>query len=307
MKKRIVDAHSHIGVDHFFKFQGKLAEYIEECKKIGITDSLLMPTPCPVISFNDQSVIPLVWEYKNQRFFFYREEIGKKKTVVQKNPYSLTNKLLQSSISEMKNTEINLLFVPLVHPKYDTIEYLDMLLRDSPTAIKLHGISSAFSPYDVSDEFWSIVRKHDIPIIVHTDYDNTESDTPIAKLRNLNSPLDWIKVLIRQDIRALLTHGVRLCEESCHLINERDNFIVGIGPDSLISLEDERLYKTGDYLRNLFSMVKIEKLVFDIDYPWNVKGGYLDFNSINRIKKLGLCDNDLDKVLSQNAIKFFNI
>ena len=54
-------------------------------------------------------------------------------------------------------------------------------------------------------------------------------------------------------------------------------------------------------------MVDIEKLVFDIDYPWNVSNNHLDFNSISRIKEQGLSDNDLDKILYQNAIKFFNI
>lgn len=307
MKKRIIDAHSHIGVDRFFRFQGKLQEYIEECKKIGVTDSLLMPTPCPIIYCNDKSIIPLVWEYTNQHFSFYQEEIGGKRTAVNNNPYCLANKLLQSSINQMKNIGVNLSFVPLVHPKYDTIEYLDMLLQDRPIAIKLHGISSAFSPYDVSNEFWNIIRKYDIPIIVHTDYDNTDSNTPLTKLRNLNCPLDWIKVLTSQHIRALLTHGVRLFEESFRLINESDNFIVGIGPDSLISSERDRLYIDKDYLKTLFSMVDIDKLVFDIDYPWNVKDNHLDFNSISRIKGLDLSDSDLNKVLCQNAIKFFNI
>lgn len=307
MKKRIIDAHSHIGVDRFFRFQGKLQEYVEECKKIGVTDSLLMPTPCPVISCNGKSIVPFVWEYTKQHFSFYQEEIEGKRTAVEDNPYCLANKLLQSSIKHMKNIEVNLLFVPLVHPKYDTIEYLDMLLQNRPIAIKLHGISSAFSPYDVSNEFWSIIRKYDIPIIVHTDYDNTDNNTPLTKLRNLNCPLDWIKVFTIQHIRALLTHGVRLCYESCKIINESDNFIVGIGPDSLISSEKERLYRNDDYLKTLFSMVDINKLVFDIDYPWNIKDNHLDFNSINRIKSLNLSDSDFNKVLCTNAIRFFNI
>ena len=54
-------------------------------------------------------------------------------------------------------------------------------------------------------------------------------------------------------------------------------------------------------------MVNIDKLVFDIDYPWNVKDDNLDFHSIMRIKNLKLSENDLDKILFENAISFFNI
>ena len=307
MKKRIVDAHSHIGNDRFFRFQGNILEYVEECKKIGITDSLLMSTPCPVIFSNGKKIVPLIWEYNGQSFNYYQEVINEKKMPAQENPYYLTNMILQSSIKQVDDENIRLYFVPLVHPIYDTQEYLEMLFKDKPIAIKMHGISAAFSPYDISNEFWNLLRKYDIPIIVHTDYDNTEGDTALAKLRNMNCPLDWIKVLSNQGVRALLTHGVRLCEESCRIVNQSNDFIVGIGPDSLIASEKERLYKEGDYLKTLISMIDTEKLVFDIDYPWNVSNNHLDFNSINRIKEQGLSDNDLDKILYQNAIKFFEI
>lgn len=304
MKKRIIDSHSHIGIDRFFRFKGNIQEYVKECQEIGVTDSLLMSTPCPVISYDDKTIIPLIWEYKNKHFSYYQEENGQRREVKQ-NPYELANTLLQVSINHVKNSEINLKFIPLVHPKYDTIQYLNEILSKKPPAIKLHGIAAAFSPYEISNEFWSILRKYNMPVIVHTDYDNTNNDTPLTMLRNLNTPLDWIKVLEEQHIRALLTHGVRLCEESCKQINESDNFIVGIGPDSLIASEKERLYQNSDYLKKIFSMVDIHKLVFDIDYPWNVKEGQLDFNAINRINHLGLCEYDLEKVLSQNAIEFF--
>ena len=306
MKRRILDAHSHIGMDKFFKFQGSIDEYIQECKKIGVTDSLLMSTPCPVIISGESKVTPLIWNFEDGQFKCYKEKNGEVMEV-QKNPYNLVNEILKSTLSKMKNCGINLHCIPLVHPKYDTDNYLEMLLMDNPVAIKMHGISAAFSPYDVSDRFWNIIRKYDVPIIIHTDYDNTQNDTPLCKLRNANTPLEWINVLKKQNVRALLTHGVRLCSDSMKLINGNNNFVIGIGPDSLIASEKERLYKNSSYLETLFEGVSIDQLVFDIDYPWNVKNDRLDFNSIDRIKKIITNADELDKILYYNAQKFFHL
>lgn len=307
MKKRIIDSHSHIGVDYFFKFPGILTEYLTKASQIGITDSLLMPTPCPVITKNGKEIVPLIWNYENKLFNFYQKEFKGNQTAVRENPYLLANNLLESEISKVNKGSIRLHFVPLVHPIFDTIEYLDSLLKQKPVAIKLHGISSAFSPYDIGNNFWNIVRKYNIPIIVHTDYDNTGSETPLVKLRNLNQPLDWIKVFKINNVKALLTHGVRLCPESAKIVNQSNNFVVGIGPDSLIAHEKERLYSDGIYLDELFSMINIDKLVFDIDYPWNIKNDSLDFNSVKRIKNLSISESDLDRVLFENSASFFNL
>ena len=60
-----------------------------------------------------------------------------------------------------------------------------------------------------------------------------------------------------------------------------------------------------NYLDFCFSKFSIDKLIFDIDYPWNIKNlndFRYDWNSIDRIEeKIGFYEKE--KVLSKNIKK----
>jgi len=320
MKKRILDAHSHIGLDSFYPFEGTLNEYVTNSVKIGITDSVIMPVTSPAIYFNNHKFSDLLWQYNSSsKTFTYlsfgiSDQITNSKVYI--HPYASYNNMISVLLNDFVNNNINFHFVPLVHPLLDSIEYIEYLLSTNPVAIKIHGIAAGIYPNQVPKEFWNLIKRYDIPIIVHTDFDANTNNSAISILRNENSSLNWVKILDKKNIKGYITHGARLNIKSIDIINHSDLFVVGIGPDSLISLEPERLENSDIYLKQLFKLISLDKLCFDLDYPWNVKKPIsslknsktdLDFDSIERIKNLGLSRSELDKVLFFNASKFYNI
>ncbi len=324
MTNRIIDAHSHIGTDSFHTFVGEIGEYARQATSIGVTDSLLMPPPSPKIVVNEK-VINLLWKYNfnQQEFVFsYLGEEYSKNTGAFLTPYALANYVIKNDILSLRSS-INFYFVPLVHPIFDSPGYIEQLLLEKPKAIKVHGIAAGLSPKEIPNNFFKLVKKYDVPIIVHTDYDSnkiidsTSRTWTLNYLRNANSPINWIKFAVQMGIRLYLTHGVRLDEDSIHFVNTTNLFVVGIGPDSLIQIEPDRLYNsTPDYLKMICSRVSIDKLCFDLDYPWNVnkpiskltnKEVDLDFDGVSRLKALGLTQNEINNILWKNAARFFGI
>lgn len=315
MNKWIIDSHSHIGLDNSWDIEGKLKEYIKKASEIGIKESILMPVPMPVIKISNYKIIPvMLGTYKNEHFIVKGISDSKpiRGLLVDNNPYHFVNKILYQSISAHKNSNIKMHFIPLTHPLLDDIEYLEKLYYEyKPIAFKLHGYAGIFSPFEIKDEFWKFLHSHNIPIIVHTDCDTSNSKESIDTFyRNENSPLNWIKILNAHSIKAYLTHGVRLCEESFKLINSSSNLIVGLGPDALLSNCKDRMYSNSPYLKTLFSNIDINKICFDLDYPWNVPSyddKALDWNSIDRINALNLKEEEVQKVLCNNSKKFFKL
>ena len=98
--------------------------------------------------------------------------------------------------------------------------------------------------------------------------------------------------------------------ESANIINNNPNYVIGLGPDSILSKTNDRMYTNTDYLETVFSLFDIDKICFDIDYPWNTisyDNQELDWNSLTRINQLNLSNKDKEKVLSKNAKMFFKL
>lgn len=315
LKQRIIDCHSHIGTDNTWEKKGTLLEYIDKAKSQGITESLLMPVPMPIISIGQYRVTPIMIGTDGENDYIVQgieNSNGGYGIPIAKNPYQYANLILYQGIVAYKNAGIKLHFIPLVHPIFDTIEYLELLIISfNPAALKIHGYSSIMSPYQISNEFWELIHLYDIPLIIHTDCDTSGNEPTLDTfLRNENSPLNWIQLLQKYSIRAYLTHGVRLCENSCRILNESSNLVVGLGPDALLSTCKSRIYSDAPYLETLFSKVSMDRICFDIDYPWNVvsyDNPEFDWNSLDRIKALGLTNSELEKILYKNAKNFFNL
>lgn len=315
LKQRIIDSHSHIGTDNTWDLKGDLEEYISKANKLGITESLLMPVPMPIIGIGRYKVVPIVLGSDGENDYIVQgvEDQNENRGVpVARNPYHYANAILYQKIAAYRRNDIKLHFVPLIHPVFDTIEYLEQLIIFyEPVALKLHGYSSIISPQEISDEFWELIQRYDIPLIIHTDCDTSDSELTVDTFyRNENSPLNWIQLLEKYSIRAYLTHGVRLCEKSCRIVNDNPNFVVGIGPEALLSNCKDRMYSDKPYLETLFSSIDISKLCFDLDYPWNVvsyDNHELEWDSLDRIKALELTDYELEQVLYENSKTFFNL
>ncbi len=314
-KRSIIDSHSHIGFDYTWSIPGTLEEYVRKARKLGICESLLMPVPMPILKLGSCEVIPIMLGTYEEESFVVQgvyDSHGLRPIPLSDNPYRYVNELLYQNIFHFHDCGIDLHFVPLIHPLFDTNDYLDEVIEKyHPVAIKIHGYSSLFSPLEISPDFFRIIQQYDIPIIIHTDCDiDTDSDSLDTYLRNENSPLNWIKVLEPYSIRTYLTHGARLCEKSSTIINENPNFVVGLGPDLLLSNCQDRLYSDDEYLKTLFSRIDSNKICFDLDYPWNVCSydqNSLDWNSLERIETLGLTEEEKEKVYSKNSKAFFHL
>ena len=127
-----------------------------------------------------------------------------------------------------------------------------------------------------------------------------------------NNPINWLKLLVKNDIKGYLVHGCRLSSECSRIMKDNNGqFLTGISPDILLANEPERLMtKTDNYLNTLFSMFDIDMVAFDLDYNWNYTDRVTytyDDEQLNRLNKLGLSDNDKEKVLKRNSERFFNL
>lgn len=325
MIKDIIDGHSHIAYENEFEIVGKnimmplisdIQKYNEIAFKNGIKTVLFSPCTSPIITnkIKNISTIYNLWKYENNKFIYFCEVIEKGKIIQKdmiKNPYYEVNKKLKKYLESLK-TGLVTHYIPAINLYFDTPEYLEELISQKPLGLKIHGISTGL--YDLNKiniELLNIISHSDIPLVIHTDY-SSKSNTPIDILYQANEPRKWINILLKNNIRAYLTHGCRLDKESAKIINDNKNqFLVGIGPDILLNNEPERLTKNSDnYLKDLFKIFNIDSLSFDIDYNWNYTDRIsytYDCEQLSRIKKIISDESDLKKVLKNNSKSFFKL
>ena len=351
MIKDIIDGHSHIAYENEFEIVGKnimmplisdIQKYNEIAFKNGIKTVLFSPCTSPIITnkIKNISTIYNLWKYENNKFIYFCEVIEKGKIIQKdmiKNPYYEVNKKLKKYLESLK-TGLVTHYIPAINLYFDTPEYLEELISQKPLGLKIHGISTGL--YDLNKiniELLNIISHSDIPLVIHTDY-SSKSNTPIDILYQANEPAaqahshfnhpryeryrgadrphysdrKWINILLKNNIRAYLTHGCRLDKESAKIINDNKNqFLVGIGPDILLNNEPERLTENSDnYLKDLFKIFNIDSLSFDIDYNWNYTDRIsytYDCEQLSRIKKIISDESDLKKVLKNNSKSFFKL
>lgn len=324
-KMRIIDAHSHIGECCGWQIEGKIEDYVRHVKEKGITESILMPPPTPIINGKRGKIVPVEIDWDEDSWWWcklvdcdieYENGLDcmvkcQKEEPADVNPYQSINLQLYQKIAEYGESDVKLHFVPLIHPCLDTTEYIEMIIKTyNPVALKIHGIGAVIFPELISNDFCEVVRKYDIPLIIHTDIDRNQEDSPSKEIRNLNTPLSWLKFLEANNIRAYLAHGAKLCKESCEIINKSENFVVGLGPDRWLSYHPNFLAVDKPYLPTLFSAIDTSKICFDLDYPYNVQDEFSmvqDWDSLGRLLALGLTEEDYEKVFCDNARKFFKL
>lgn len=313
----IIDAHSHIGDDFYFG-SSKVQDYDKFCVVNNITTGLLMPMPWPIFKEDNIHKCSLIWEYENNDFKYYKvwKDNGILiKEPVYKNPYEIVNYNCYNKIKNY-NSKTKIFFVPLIHGKLDDTVYLEKMIKDlNPVALKFHGFSSGFFETDVNKELIEIIKKYDLPIIFHTSVykynDGYGYDT--RYFRNKCSPINWYEFIIENNIRGVLNHGACLDYEVLSYINKSDNIMVGLGPDFdisndpyKVSIDKEEFNKMG-YLNILKEKLDPEKILFDIDYNWNLGlNNKLDNGSVSRIFETWNY-SDSEKILYSNAKKFYKL
>lgn len=304
----IIDAHSHIGQDFLFG-NSDLSEYVEMCKRNGITQGTLMPQPnaCYVIK---GKLVPCVkWFYEGQGKISYKTYDG-----INKNPYKYLNYYFYNECRKVKDIHID--FVPLIHPILDDEDYIQELVRNTkPVALKIHGIGSGVEPATIPESFISILKKLDLPIIIHAEFDDrkkTNYDAGKKYIKDVNHPKLWAQFFIDNDLKGLITHGGGIDLETLNLIRGNPNIMLGIGPDFLLEQQGYRIsekQKGKGYLEALKEQMPVEQIVFDLDFNWNKgpDGVNVDEGTITRIKKVWASQAEQDRIFSKNIMKLYQV
>lgn len=312
----VIDTHSHIGRDYYFG-NIELSNYIAFCEKIGINVGFLMPTAWPIYKDKEgNDITSLLWEHFDYKYKNYFRLINEKREEIISSPYQDVNEIYANLIKSY-NGNIELFFVPLVHGILDSPEYIESIINlFKPKALKMHGFSGGFSPEEINPEITEVLRFYRIPLVLHTSVYNYDygygADTKFW--RNECHPLRWAKYIVDNNLKGVLNHGACLSSEAIELTNKYEGLMIGIGPDldlskdffksDIIKSELERI----GYLRLLKEKVLISKLLFDIDYSWNIdpETADLDYDSVNRITQIWN-ENDSQKLLSDNACQFYGL
>ena len=302
-KESIIDCHSHIGKDYYWR-ESNISEYLKIMEKQKIDLSLLMPVPGQVIP-----------DMPNKRYFFWTAN-GKNNIRFHSdccfqeiiNPFAQVNDYIHEVVS-LNNKNKNLKFIPIIHPLLDTPEHIISIYEKyQPVAFKIHGVACGIGPKDIPEKVIRILKKIDLPIIVHTDYCENPK-TPIEYIRFKNNPYDWALFFIINDIKGYLTHGCRNDLKTFELVNKNDNLVVGIGPELKISNQKNRWVNkiNKPYLEIIKSGLSIDKILFDIDYSWNIDcDDNIDYKPVDRLSE-HFNEEEKCKILSKNPKKFFEL
>lgn len=308
----IIDTHSHFGKDYYCG-DINIDNYIDCCKKMGVTTGFLMPSPWPMYEKDGKEIVSLIWEHQNftQRSY-YKVKNGNRIKITE-NPYLDVNYAYYNLLKE--KTQMDLRFVPLLHGVLDTGSYLEKILNEmQPPAIKIHNFASGFSIDNINMELIDVIKQKNIPLIIHTSVYNYDYGygASTSFFRNECHPYKWAKFLIDNNLRGVLNHGACLNQDAIELVNKCDNLMIGTGPDLDISrdyfkvdLDKEKYFKSG-YLNLLMKMVLPSKLLFDVDFNWNLDFNKIDTSQISRFN-LMWSSSDLDKILCENALNFFDL
>ncbi len=310
----IIDTHSHVGID-YYGGEMPVEEYQKVAQQIGVDVGFLMPPPWPCIRENDQVNAQLLWEHDNYVInHYFKLQSNNQKKAISVNPYRKINDYYFSIVENASSIDRPLFFVPLIHGVLDTAEYLEELLRNPKIiAVKIHGFGSGFFAEDIRSDLIELMRYYQVPLIIHTSVYNYNvgygKDTKY--FRNKCHPLNWAKFLIGNQLKGVLNHGAALNEETIELVNKHDNLMIGIGPDADLNndyykmdISKQQLRK--GYLPLLKKNVDPNKLLFDVDYKWNIDpdSNQLDVNQLSRLMSIWN-DDEFSLITCQNARSFY--
>ena len=300
MSNLVIDSHSHVGKD-IFHGESTIDGYIDFAKKSHINVGIIMGVPSPCIDLKDPSTRFMYWKFNGINMEFY----GKK------NPFSEMNYELNELLKEKSSGALQLLFVPTFHPILDEIEQFEkMLVITDPVAIKIHGIGSGVGPNDISQDYIELIKKYELPVIVHVDCDFGKGSQSMQYVRNINRAILWAKFFERNKIKGILNHGASLDLDTFQLVNNSDYLRIALGPDKIACIDNNRLFfdcqsDYKEYLRFLKKHLDTSKILYDADYNWNrMEGQEDDYESVERVKEIFGTGSDAADILSNNLLDF---
>ncbi len=311
----VIDSHSHIGNEKFNK-RGNISlnAYIDYASKVGIDIGLIMPVPCPIIPEGcglSSGKTLLTWKYDEE--LKKHIDISEEQKLIERNlenPYKEINSFYSKIINNY-NGSTKLLFVPIIHPRLDTTEYLEELIKETdPVAFKIHSVGTISSPVEITKEYTEILQKYDIPIIVHTDFNNGKFDSNIGLHEAVEKAEAnmWFEYFENNQIRGTLNHGATLNLDVFEKVNKSKYVKIGIEPSIFFGGDYRRLninkeiYDKLGFLEVLREYLDSSKIIFDVDYDYNqLHEGGIDYNTVKRIKDMWNSE-DQEKILYKNAL-----
>ena len=295
----VVDSHSHIGKD-IFHGDSFIDDYIKFAKESGIDVGILMGVPSPCIDLNNVNSRLMYWKYIGEKMQYYG----------QRNPFMQLNYDLNSLITQKSSRELILLFAAVFHPVMDDIDYFTKMLDETdPVAIKIHGIGSGVGPEDIGKDYIELLRKINIPIIVHTDCDFGKGSISMQHVRNINRAINWANFFDKNRIKGILNHGASLDKETFNIANNSEYLTIALGPDKIACLDENRLFVDclkdyRNYLQYIKDNLKISKIIYDTDYNWNLSDkNDIDYDSVKRVKEI-FGEEYAIKILGENLTNF---
>lgn len=296
----IIDGHSHFGID-YYAGNIDIKKYLEYASKLGVDVALLMPPPSPA-HYNNSKINKILKVIYKEDFIY----------VPNKNPFINMNYYYNDLIKKFQNeTNIKLVFIPYVQPMLDEYELLKKLIIDfAPPFIKINGIQSGVIPDRIDSKFIKLIKEYDIPLIIHTQYQKEYNDPFIGNniIKEINKPLNWALFLKDNHVKGILNHGCGLDDKTIDIVNNNDNIYVALGPDLAISCNNNRIKPVLDsddkldYLKRLKLLINYKKIIFDIDYNWNITDINCNINEVERIKTV-FNDEESESILGNNILK----
>ena len=299
-----------------FSIEGFLS-YVSGWQNPNLKAVNLLAGACPKYEIEGKVFIPSKWEIDNgeiKEFRFERQDSNEIKTPVGDDCYEDVNILVLKRLKQLasKYPQIKFLYSPMIHPKHTTVKGLERLVAEGKSNIlglKIHGISSASGPVNISEELARAIAHTNIPLIIHTDYNNEtpvleiqETRDALVYLQGINNPRAWVEFCLKYNIRASLQHCARNDKEVFKIMrNNAEQFTVGIGPK--INGQGRRIAKkTDNPLLETFEDLGPEYCLFCSDYPHNSP----EEDLTREVEEL-LSENERKKVFSRNATNFFGV
>jgi len=268
-----------------------------------------------------------LWRYQKGKIEYVKRKIIDGKVAecfAPVNPYSRMNRFVLGEVKSLnKQGKMSYYFIPKVHPVLDAPEEVEKLLREPEcVGLKIQGLATHVVPEDVPRWVAILANEYCKVVMVHTDYlDKDIKDERIPRhLRRIiagNTPMQWINWARKNELRKMyLAHLARLDVEAINEVNNSEGFVLGLGPDRMLQGEPMRLsMKTDGILYDALQLVDPNKLVFSTDYAWNVfdrkDWQSFDWSTIERLieegQKLGVSEQELEKILQGNALDFFRL
>jgi hypothetical protein len=320
---KIYDSQINFG-NNLFGPNSTLTEYLD-LSPTEIVRANVIPTATHILNLSeDECEISCIWS-NDGKVEFVKKTITPKGEILQyspKSPYYLMNMMTLEEVRRQnaRQSRVKFSFCPKFHPHLDRKnDIADFLSLEETCAVKVQGIATFSTPANIPKWFIELIKCYDLPLIVHThcnnhNYSQPDRDPYLHYICNATEPLNWAVFALQHDIKIYLAHGMRLCKITAQLVNDHDNFLVGVGPDLLLDEEKHLLYNhSGDYLNNLLEIVDYNKIAYSTDFAWNIyrRGEWREYdwmthNRIEDIVKNQDSGKYLEKILYSNADKFFS-